>query len=244
MGDFTGFWLEATSLDLDRIAGRKVDFASEPPRYKAYPDAVAVALPPPGALNIAPADLWKALHERRSLRRYAKEPLSLNQLSALLWACQGVTARQSHYLLRTAPSAGALYPFETYVFINDVEGLPKGLAHFDLVNFRLEVVREGSMGPDLAKAALNQRFLAAAPAVFAFSTVPGRAAWKYGDRASRYIGLDLGHVCQNLSLAAVGLGLGSCAVGAFLDREVNALMGLDGVTESIFYLCPVGRQAA
>lgn len=243
MGDFTGFWLEATGLDLERIGSRKVDLAAEPPRYKSYPEAEVISLPPPGGVGVAPADLWQALHGRRSVRRYENTPLTINELSALLWACQGVTARQSHYLLRTAPSAGALYPFETYVFVNDVTGLPKCLAHFDLVNFRLEVVAREDLAPGLVKAALNQRFLAAAPVVFAFTTVPERAVWKYGDRASRYIGLDIGHLCQNLCLAAVGLGLGSCAVGAFLDGAVNALMGLDGATESIFYLCPVGKPA-
>lgn len=243
MGDFTSYWLETTSLDLEKIGGRKVDRAAEPPRFKRYPHAETIPLPSLRDLDVGQASLWETLHARRSVRRYAPGPMSKNHLAALLWAVGGITARQAHYLLRAAPSAGALYPFETYVFLNDVEGCAPCLAHLNVPDFTLEIVRKEPLGAALAGAALGQRFLASAPAVFAFAAVPGRSAWKYGDRASRYIGLDVGHLCQNLCLAASALGLGSCAVGAFLDGKINEMMGLDGVEESAFYLCAVGKPA-
>lgn len=243
MGDFTRFWLETTALDLEKISGRKVDRSSEPPRFKNYPGAESIPLPALCDIEVGQANLWEALHARRSVRRYAPGPISKAQLTALLWSVCGVTARQAHYLLRPAPSAGALYPFETYVFINDVEGCEPCLAHLNVQNFALEVVRKGPLGSALAAAALGQRFLASAQTVFAFSTVPGRAEWKYGDRASRYLGLDIGHLCQDLCLSACALGLGSCAVGAFLDGKVNGIMELDGSGESAFYLCAVGKPA-
>lgn len=243
MSDFTRYWGEATRLDRGRIAGRSPDWQKAPDPFKTYPGAPVMELIPPKNLETPPADLWNALHLRRSVRRYLPAPLSLADLSALLWACQGITARQGPYHLRTSPSAGALYPFETYVFLNRVEGVAPGLAHLDVRNFRLEKIVEGDLSEKLVKAALNQKFLAQAAAVFAFTSVPARASWKYGDRSSRYIALDIGHACQNLCLAAVGLGLGSCAVGAFLDGEIDSIMNLDGTDESIFYLLPVGKPS-
>lgn len=242
MSDFTDFWLETTKLDLTRIGQRKIDWAAEPERYKHYPDAQTIPLPSPGELNLKPADLWGLLHQRRSVRRFTNAPVTREQLTALLWSCQGVTATRGPYRLRTAPSAGALFPFETYVFINNVEGIGPCLAHLDISDFRLSRVKEGSLADDLVTSALAQKFLGEAPAVFAWTTIHERSAWKYGDRASRYLGLDIGHVCQNLCLGSLALGLSTCAVGAFLDDRLNSLMEIDGKTENVFYLCAVGTE--
>jgi SagB-type dehydrogenase family enzyme len=174
------------------------------------------------------------------VRAFLPDPLPLKKLSALLWACQGVTAKSGRYLFKTAPSAGAAYPYETYVFAHRVEGLAPGFYHFDPAEFCLTLVREADLSRDLAAACLDQRFTAEAPAVVAWSAIPARSAWKYGDRAARYVGLDLGHVCENLFLGAVALGLGACAVGAFLDADLNRLMELDGEEEFAFYLAAVG----
>ena len=243
MDDFTRYWGEATSLSHEKIRSRGGISPDETDAYKTYPGARRLELPRPGSLEAGPFDLWRALHERRSVRKFSPRALPLSAFASLLWAAQGVTARMSKYHLRTAPSAGALYPYETYAFIRDVEGLEPCLGHLDVRAFGLEIVEDGDFSRHLAAAALGQKFVEKAPAVLAFTAVPDRAAWKYGDRASRYIGLDLGHAAQNACLAAVTLGLGACPVGAFLDGEANALLGLDGRAEYLFYLVPVGYPA-
>jgi SagB-type dehydrogenase family enzyme len=238
---FCGLWNETTRLDHQKIRSRNVDRSNPPPSRKKYTDAHTLPLPSPGTLDTPPGDLWDVLHRRRSQRRYdADATLKLGELAVMLWACQGVTARQGPYLLRPAPSAGALYPFETYVIANRVEGVASGLLHLDVEGFGLDRVKEGELASGLVEAALGQRFLADAPAVVIWTAVTERCEWKYGDRASRYIPLDIGHACQNLCLAATALGLGSCAVGAFLDEPLNRLMGLDGEEEYAFYLASVG----
>ncbi len=233
-------WRDLTDLDPDTLSPRRLDWSRKPEAFKRYPDRRRVPLPRPGALRTPPADLWDVLARRRSRREFTGEPVPLETLAALLWACQGVTARQGPCLLRTAPSAGALYPFETYVSVQAVEGLDPCLAHFDVAGFALEVLEEGHHGRRIALAALAQGFLARAAAVFVWTAVYPRTAWKYGDRALRYLGLDLGHVCQNLALAAEALGLGCCPVAAFFDREVNRVLGVDGEEEFAYYLAAVG----
>lgn len=240
MNDFCAYWREATELTHQKIRERVVDRRFSPEAEKTYPGSTRIALPSPATLPVGSLDVWEALRRRRSVRRFTPAPLALAQLAALLWAAQGATARQGPYLLRTAPSAGALYPLETYVFSNRVEGLPQGWLHFRPSDFSLEVVREGDDAEALARACLGQRFLAEAAATFVWTALPGRSTWKYGDRAARYVGLDIGHAAQNLLLGAVALGLGACAVGAFLDEPMNALLGLDGEEEFTFYLAAVG----
>jgi SagB-type dehydrogenase family enzyme len=166
----------------------------------------------------------------------------MEELSQLLWAIQGVTAHAGDYALRTAPSAGALYPIETYVLVNRVSDLGAGLYHYDVRQHRLEVVRKGDFGSDIAQAALGQTFLQEAALVFLWTAVVARSKWKYRERAYRYIYMDAGHIGQNAYLAAEVLGLGACTVGAFLDDEVNSVIGIDGENEIAIYLCAVGKK--
>ncbi|MBI5015883.1 MAG: SagB/ThcOx family dehydrogenase [Deltaproteobacteria bacterium] len=232
-------WRNATDLSLDRLEKRRLDWAAQPESHKAYPDAPRRPLPRPAP---APANLWSSLDNRRSRRDFTGEAIPLSTLAALLWACQGVTGRHGPTLLRTAPSAGALYPFETYLSLQAVEGESPCLAHLHLPSFSLEILREDARGTAIAQAALGQGFLAQASAVLLWTAVYPRAAWKYGDRALRYLGLDLGHVAQNLCLAAEALGLGCCPVAAFLDDEVNAILDVDGNQEFAYYLAAIGRR--
>lgn len=240
MDEALRWWRQRTDLSPDALSGRRLDWARKPEAWKTYPGRRRIELPRPGDLRPGASDLWAALGRRRSRRAFTGEAISPETLALLLWACQGITARQGPYLLRTAPSAGALYPFETYVSLQRVGGIEPCLAHFDPAGFALEVLAEGDHGRTLALAALAQGFLARASAVFVWTAVYPRAAWKYGDRALRYLGLDLGHVCQNLLLAAEALGLGACPVAAFFDREMNELLGVDGEEEFAYYLAAVG----
>ena len=210
-----------------------------PEPVKSYPEAAKFSLDPP-ALEDG-MSLWETVGGRRSIRDFAREPVSVAELSQLLWAAQGVTRREAEWGFRAAPSAGALYPIETYLTAQNVGGLERGIYHYSPGEHALELLKEGSFGAHLAKAALDQDFLAEAGMVFCWTAVFGRLAWKYADRAYRYVYLDAGHIAQNVALAAVALGLGSCQVAALYDDEVNAMLGVDGEEESILYLTAVGR---
>ncbi len=179
---------------------------------------------------------------RRSCRRYTDIPLSMENLAMLLWASQGISGRAGSFFFRTAPSAGALYPVETYLSIQNVESLPPGLYHFQPADFGLERISDGFAGKRVAEAALGQNFMAKAGVVFVWSAILRRNFSKYGHRGLRYVMMDAGHICQNLLLAAEGLALGACPVAAFYDDQLNSLLGLDGEEESVVYLAAVGRK--
>jgi len=221
-------------------SGGGPDRSRTPEPFKTFPKAFArVSLP---ALSAEPgSSLWQALARRRSRRDFLREPLAFASLAKLLWATQGVTARIGGYLLRAAPSAGALYPIETYLVAHRVEGLKPGLYHLDIQGQALELIRAGDLEAEIAAAALNQEMCASAPVVLVWTAVPARGKWKYGERAYRYIYLDAGHIGENLYLAAEDLGLGCCAIGAFLDDEVNLILGVDGETETAVYLAVAGK---
>ena len=207
---------------------------------KNYPQAKKIALP--HELDLLDRDFGHLLRERRSHRRYGEELLSDREVAMLLWAAQGVTARAGSALLRTTPSAGALYPLETYVAVEKVDRLERGLYHFDVGRFELAWLSAVPLGREIAHAALEQSFLVQAAAIFLWSAVFRRNMAKYGHRGLRYILLDAGHLCQNLLLAAEAMGLAACPVATFYDDELNDLLGLDGEEEAVLYLAAVGRK--
>ncbi len=209
------------------------------PLYKEYPEARSRLRLDPEAGRTG-ADLWQCLGRRRSQRGYQERPLTQGELAALLWASQGVTYASRGYLLRAAPSAGALYPVETYLAVHRVDGVEPGIWHFQVPDFSLELLQAGDFRHSLVEAGLSQGFLGAAGAVFIWTGVLNRAMWKYRERAIRYLFLDAGHICQNLMLAATALNLGVCPVGAFFDGEVERLLQVDGVEEAALYLAAVG----
>ncbi|HUX02142.1 MAG: SagB/ThcOx family dehydrogenase [Phycisphaerae bacterium] len=208
---------------------------------KSYADAGAETLVLARPKRLLKADLWELLRKRRSRREYSGRPMAQESLFLLLWAAQGMTTG-GPWALRTAPSAGALYPVETYVAAAGVEGVGPGIYHWELPEERLALVagRE-DVAQAACRAALDQEMVAAAAATFVWTAVWGRSARKYGDRALRYAYLDAGHLAENLHLAAEALGLGACMVGAFLDDEMNALVGVDGREESVIYAACVGE---
>jgi SagB-type dehydrogenase family enzyme len=217
-------------------------WAREVPLYKSYADggAPAVGLRAPEAFPAS--DLWQVLRARRSRRHFAAAALPQESLFLLLWAGQGITATDGPWAFRTAPSAGAKYPLETYVCAARVEDLEPGLYHWELPEERLaRVEARGDIAAAACGACLDQPMVAQAPATFLWTALWGRSARKYGDRALRYAYLDAGHAAENVHLAAEALGLGACMIGAFFDDEMNALAGVDGVEESAIYAACVGR---
>jgi SagB-type dehydrogenase family enzyme len=212
-------------------------WGSRPPPYKTYPEARQISLPDPGGYQALAVET--AINQRRSRRAYRAEPLSLAHLSGLLHAASGITAPRREY--RAAPSAGALYPIETYVIVGDVTGLEPGLYHYRVADHRLEQLRLEEMRTELVVAGIGQQMLGQAPVTFVLTAIFQRTRWKYRDRSYRYIMLEAGHIGQNLYLAATAMGLGACAVGAFLDDNLNTLLGVDGEAEAALYLIPVGK---
>jgi len=180
---------------------------------------------------------------RRSVRDFRRDALSREQLAQLLWATQGVTARHHGHAFRAAPSAGACYPIDTYVIVHRVEGLAAGLYRYNVEAGTLERLRAGDLSDAIAAACLEQDMAGEAAVVFAWAAVPERSKQRYRQRAYRYIYMDAGHIGENLHLAAVAMGLGCCAIGAFFDDEVNAILGLDGQEATAVYLSVVGIPA-
>jgi len=221
------------------LPGGRLDWASKPATYKRYPSAPRIRLSPPQTEGGAP--VWDVIRQRRSIRRFEDEPLQEAELSQLLWAAQGITRVGRGFGYRTAPSAGALYPVETYLVVHAVEGIAPGVYHYAVEEHGLEQLQTGDSCVEIARSALDQEIAAWANVVFVWTAIFARSKWKYKQRAYRYVYLDAGHVAQNVALAAVALGLGSCQIAALYDDEVNALLGVDGVDESAIYMTVVGK---
>jgi SagB-type dehydrogenase family enzyme len=210
-----------------------------PPVYKDYLDSTKINLPRPA---FEPTEsLWNILNKRRSRRRYTSEPISMTTLATLLWATQGITLSAPNYQFRTAPSAGALYPVETYLGIHNVSDLEHGIYHFNVLDFALEEITLGNFGGYLTRAALDQAMVGRGAVVFIWTAIVLRSMWKYRNRCIRYICMDAGHIAQNLQVAATAMGLGCCPIGAFYDEEVNQIIRVDGEEETAIYLAAVGN---
>jgi len=188
-----------------------------------------VKLPP--VLGKGQTSLEEAIAGRRSVRSFKDREVPKDHISKLLWSCQGVT--NSALGLRAAPSAGGIYPLEIY--LADKEGV----FHYIPRSHLLQPVKDSDIRMKLAEAAYGQRFVEEAPICIVITAVISRMAKRYGDRAQRYVLMEIGHAAENLHLQAVSLGLGSCPVGAFSDSRVKALIGL-GKDEDPYYIIPIG----
>lgn len=177
--------------------------------------------------------LTEALVMRRSVREYSIEPLSLDDIGQLLWAAQGITSEVGG---RTAPSAGGTYPLELYVVTKD------GVSRYLPEDHALERLADGDLRSDVSRAALSQEWVEEAPAVFVLTAVYERTEQRYGDRAERYVKIEVGHAAQNLLLQAVSLGLGAVPVGAFHDDQVAEVLNLPDDNQPL-YVIPVGHPA-
>jgi SagB-type dehydrogenase family enzyme len=180
----------------------------------------------------------EALLKRRSVRDYKDKPLTLAEVSQLLWAAQGITGS---FGFRTAPSAGALYPLEVYIFAGNVKDLPDGIYKYRPHKHELEMVVKGDKRNELYRAALSQSSVRDAPAVIVFSAVYERTTVKYGERGIRYVFIETGHAAQNVFLQAVSINLGAVVIGAFSDAELKKIIKMPD-REQPLYIMPVGRK--
>lgn len=216
-----------------------LDWNSQPDLYKQFPGVKKIVLPDPN--EISKTSLDNCLKKRKSIREFSDKPITLKQLSYLLWASTGIQRNEHGFDFRTAPSAGALYPIETYLVINNVKDLSNGVYHYSIKDHTLEELKLGEYGIKTANAALGQDMCAKAAVVFIWTAIFQRSKWKYRQRAYRYIYLDAGHIGENLALASTSLDLGSCQIGALFDEEVNEIVGVDGTSESSIYMSVVGN---
>jgi len=181
--------------------------------------------------------LERAVTTRRSIREFAPGALTLAEVGQLLWAAQGITDSAG---LRTAPSAGALYPLEVCLAAGEVSALTPGLYRYDPNRHMLARTADGDRRIELANAALGQAWIAAAAAIVVLAAVYRRTTDKYGARGERYVHIEIGHAAQNIYLQALALGLGTTEVGAFDDRAVKAVLGLPG-DQAPLAIMPIGR---
>ena len=191
----------------------------------------------PGPKFDGSVPLEKTLAQRRSIRSYQSIPLTLDEIGQLLWAAQGISSPRGY---RTAPSAGATYPLEIYVSAARVDALPPGVYRYRPHEHDLVAVIDGSRQNELTRAALNQGAIRKAPAVFILTAKYARTTGRYGERGIRYVHMEAGHAAQNLCLQAVARGIGAVVIGAFRDREVQAVLGLEA-EETPLYVIPVGK---
>jgi SagB-type dehydrogenase family enzyme len=218
----------------------------QPPLELAPPQGAreTIDLPKPATIELGAMSLRQAIETRRSLRQYVDTPVSLAELSYLLWCTQGVREITSgKATFRTVPSAGARHPFETMLLVNRVDGLAAGLYWFAASEHRLlKLDAEPGIAARIAEAAYNQKFILRSAATLIWIADTVRTTWRYGERGYRYMHIDAGHVCQNLYLAAESIGAGCCAIGAFTDETMNELLGLDGVNQFVIYMGVVGKR--
>ncbi|MBN1353519.1 MAG: SagB/ThcOx family dehydrogenase [Candidatus Omnitrophica bacterium] len=198
--------------------------------YQAYGEMDIIELPRPKLKG--KVSLEEAISSRRSVRSYSERELTMNDISQLLWASQGITDEKG---LRAAPSAGALYPLEIYIAKKD------GIFYYLTDRHRLKKISGKDKRSDLARAAWNQRYIGEAPIDIVICAVYKRVMSRYGERGIRYTDIEVGHSAENVHLEAVALGLSSVPVGAFDDKEVSGVLGLPE-EETPVYIIPVGYR--
>ncbi len=194
-----------------------------------------ISLPEPS--KDSSVSLESVLSSRRSVRSYKEEPISLDHVSQLLWAAQGITDPSGY---RTAPSAGALYPLEIYICADNVSSLESGIYKYIPESHELLLLRKGDFNEKLSSAALGQSCVNCAPINIIITAVFSRTTDRYSDRGINYVYIEAGHACQNVLLQAVALNLGSVPVGAFRDSEVSQILNLPDEEEPL-YIIPVGK---
>jgi SagB-type dehydrogenase family enzyme len=216
-----------------------------PPIEKPYPkDAKRIDLPQYDQLKkVSGIDLKTAINNRKSRRSYGHQPLSMEELSFLLWATQGIKQKlDDGHALRTVPSAGCRHAFETYLCILNVQGLDQGIYRYlPLEHQLLFEFTEVNLSKRMSQAVFGQSYPEVAAVTFIWTTIPYRMEWRYGIAAHKVIAIDVGHVCQNLYLACEAIGAGTCAMAAYDQEVIDELLRIDGQDEFTIYLASVGK---
>ncbi len=190
-----------------------------------------ILLPPPQTES--GLSLEKAIEMRRSTRSFSDEDISLEQLSCILWAAQGITDTLNGHALRAAPSAGALYPLNCYAVTR------QGCYRYIPEAHKIILIKAGDLRNKLSSAALAQNAITDAPLSIVMTAVYDRTTVKYAERGIRYVHIEVGHAAQNVLLQAVSLGLGAVPIGAFNDEKVASVIGCPDEQVPL-YIIPIG----
>jgi SagB-type dehydrogenase family enzyme len=236
-------WEEWRKTESDQKKGIPVPAVQKP--FAA--DAVLVDLVAPDKLTVGQASLIDVIRRRRSQRHFTNASLTLEELSFLLWATQGVskvvTQDDGRVLrtFRTVPSGGARQPFETYLLINRVDGVKPGLYRYLPLEHKLCLLRTGAELVEQVHDASNGQYIVECAVVFMWTAIPYRTEWRYGIVSAKLIAQDSGHLCQNLYLASTAIGAGTCGLGAYNQAKMDKALGVDGEDEFTIYMAPVGK---
>jgi SagB-type dehydrogenase family enzyme len=242
-------WDEWEQIETDQRRG-----IPPPSPQKPYPkNAKLVALVSPENLTIGKMPLIETIGRRRSRRRYSGEALSFDELSFLVWATQGVsmTAKRAvsknssapsvTVALRTVPSAGARHPFETYLLVNRVDELEPGLYRYLPLENKLCFLRADTELTERVHEACYKQYARDSAVTFIWTAVPYRTEWRYSILSPKLIAQDSGHLCQNLYLACEAICCGTCAIGAYDQEKMDAVLMVDGQDEFAVYVATVGK---
>ena len=241
--------------DFEMLKGVKTGAASGVPQPEAEKPAeegqLLITLPKPSKDVVTKANVFDCIGDRESVRKYVDEALTLEELSYLLWSTQGVRKiTDAGRIMRTVPSAGGTNTFETYIFVRKVDGLAQGIYRYQPFEHRLVFLKAvEDMAALIDEMTMAERqpfvpyFAGKASVIFAWSTVPYRAEWKFDVQAHKKILIDVGHVCQNLYIAGESLDAGVCAIGIYNQNLMDQLLDLDGDEEMVIYLASAGRKA-
>jgi len=232
------FELLTKNIESDQSKG-----VQQPPLEKPVKEGEQlIDLPDPKSVYLKERDIVSLIEDRESKRLFADTPISLEELSYLLWATQGVKSimGNGYATKRTVPSAGARHPFETYLWVKRVDGLKMGLYRYVALQHKLVLINEGDYTAEMTQAAMGQKIAGECSCAFVWAVVPYRGEWRYHIGSHKPMLLDAGHVCQNLYLACQSLRLGTCAIAAYFQEPLDKIFQLDGEEEFSVYLSPVG----
>jgi SagB-type dehydrogenase family enzyme len=215
----------------------------QPPLVKANMTKTQLNLPTNFSDLPLKTNLLEIINQRESRRSFTDQPMTMLELSFLLWTTQGIkNVRGANYAtLRTVPCGGARHEFETYLALRKIEGVRMGVYHYLPMTHQIEFLTEITNFEEQITGALEgQKWAASANVVFIWSVIPYRSEWRYSFFAHRIMLVDIGYVSQNLYIACEAIGLGTCAIGAFTRRSCDMLLGLDGNEEFAILASPVG----
>ncbi len=231
--------------ELDNIKTDQEKELAQPAVQKSSPSSIPlIDLVPIQDINLEETSVFQALKHRKTRRVFSNEPLSLEELSFLLWSVQGVKkiVNKGYATLRTVPSAGARHSFETYIAVSKVEGLEKGIYRYLPLEHKLSFLFSvEDLQQKLDDVVFNQRFVGKSAVTFIWTTIPYRMEWRYDIASPKLIALDAGHVCENLYLSAECINAGVCAVAAYDQEKIDKLINVDGNEEFTIYLAAVGK---
>ena len=233
-------WLEKSGVETDQKKG-----LPKPPIFKEYKGTEKlIDLPKPDLVILQENNLIKIINNRQSRRIYNNEPITIQELSFLLWSTQGIKEVVQNVSLtrRTVPSGGARHPFETYLAIHNVTGLESGVYQFLPKTHQLGLLfRDPNLEENCFKLGKGQSFVGKCAVTFIWSCIPYRGEYRYHWESHKVILMDAGHMCQNLYLAAEAIHAGTCAIGAYDQDFSDQYLKLDGVDEFVIYVAPVGK---